>query len=263
MRKGARMLRFGGPLLAGLILLAAVACGFQPRPAALAGGLPANAGDVPPGQAAAYPHDAIQVAGFGRASGVPDVATLSMGVSVTDETVAEARSAAAGAMDKVISALRRQGILSSDIATSHFRIHPEYDYGPDGRNQEGYTVRNGVIVTLRQTDKVAAVIDAAVAAGGDHFLFNNLDFSFSDTAAMERKAREAAVADMQEKAAQLAEFAGRELGDLKLISEGSSGSAGQYYRGFGVMAESAAFDTPISAGESEIIVTVHGVYELK
>ena len=108
------------------------------------------------------------------------------------------------------------------------------------------------------------IIDAAVAAGGDDIVFNSLSFSFSDTSAMELQAREAAVADLAAKAGQLAEFAGRELGDLKLLTEGGGGG--------GIFPEAAVLqlfgfasyglDTPVTAGEGEVTVIVFGIYEL-
>lgn len=119
--------------------------------------------------------------------------------------------------------------------------------------------------TVTDTDDVGPIIDAAVAAGGDDIVFNSLSFSFSDTSAMELQAREAAVADLEAKAGQLAEFAGRELGDLKLLTEGGGGGGGifpeaavQQLFGFA----SYGLDTPVSAGEGEVAVIVFGIYEL-
>jgi uncharacterized protein YggE len=111
------------------------------------------------------------------------------------------------------------------------------------------------------------IIDAAVAAGGDDIVFNRLSFSFADTSAMEQKARDRAVADLEAKAERLARAAGRELGDLKLLTEGVGG-----FGGGGIFQEAALFaldsaasfgrDTPITAGEGEVTVVVFGIYEL-
>ena len=109
------------------------------------------------------------------------------------------------------------------------------------------------------------IIDAAVAAGGDDIVFNSLSFSFSDTSAMELQAREAAVADLAAKAGQLAEFAGRELGDLKLLTEGGGGGGGIFPEAAVLLAAGSAawgLDTPVTAGEGEVTVIVFGVYEL-
>ena len=249
-------------LAAVLFAMLGVACSF-PTPAASLSGGPVSSASYPASQAGVYPFDAIVVTGFGSASGVPDFAKLSLAVSVTSDTVEDARDAAAESMVDVRAALKRQRILNSDIATTHFRIHPEYEYGADGREQVGYTVSNGLTVTVRDTDKVAAVIDSAVAAGGDHLVFNRLGFSFSDTTELEKTAREAAVENMREKATQLAEFSNRELGELKVVSEGVFDESNLSSGAFLLRAESADFDTPISTGEGAVTVNITGVYELK
>ena len=258
-----RILRTAAPLFAVVILLSLTACGTSTQtPLSIGDNGPTETAPVP-AQVPAIPYDTLRVSGLGIATGAPDLTTLSLGVSVTDETVAEARNAAAASMTGVIAALKEQGALEADITTSHFRIYEEYDYSRQTRTKIGYTVSNGVTVIVRQTDQVAGVIDAAVAAGGDHIQFNSIDFSFSDTAAMEREARQAAVANMEENAAQLAEFAGRGLGELKMLSDipvdYAEPSGNQL---LALRAEAAAYDTPISVGEDDIFVVVYGVYEL-
>lgn len=247
--------------VASFALLGA-ACGLQTPAASLSGG---SSGSVfsPGAQAAVYPFDTIVVSGSGSAGAAPDLARLSMAVSVTADTVAVARETAADAMTDVRASLKRHRILDSDIATSHFRIHPEYEYGPDGRDQVGYTVSNGLSVTVRDIDKAASVIDDAIAAGGDHLVFNNLSFGLSDTTELEKTAREAAVDDMREKATQLAEFSDRELGELKMVSEGSFNGPQVPFPAAFARDESAGQATPISSGEVAITVSISGVYELK
>ncbi len=249
-------------LTACSIALLAVACSFQTPTASLSGGSIAGARN-PAAQATVYPFDAIVVTGQGSASAPSDVVRLSLAVSVTADTVADARETAAEAMTDVRASLKRRRILDSDIATSHFRIHPEYEYGPDGRKQIGYTVSNGLSVTVRDIDNAAPVIDDAIAAGGDHLVFNGLNFGFSNTTELEKAAREAAVDDMRDKASQLAVYSGRELGDLKVVSESDFGGPGVPFPAALTRAESADVETPISSGEIAVTVSISGVYELK
>ena len=258
-------------------LLLAVACGLGATPPASlttgAGALAAS-GSAPPEQTGGIAYDAVQVTGFGKATAVPDVATLSMEIEVIDATVAEARARAAASLSEVLDALAEQEIAAADIATSHFRIYPDYDYSSEeGRELRGYQVSNGLRVkvrnteTERKTENLGPIIDAAIAAGGDDIVFNRLSFSFSDTSVMEQQARDAAVADLEAKASQLATAAGRELGDLKLLTEGAAGLGGggdTLYQAFALEAAAAAYapGTPITAGEGEVTVVVFGVYEL-
>lgn len=259
-----RILRTAAPLFATIMLLSVVACATTtPAPSLTDDTLTPEATQTP-AQVEGASYDALRVSGLGIATGTPDLTTLSLGVFVTAETVAEARDAAALSMTKVMTALKNQGVLDADITTSHFRIREEYDYSRQTRKKLGYSVSNGLTVIVRQTDSTAAVIDAAVAAGGDHIKFSNIDFTFSDSSALEREAREAAVAVMQEKASQLAEFAGRELGELKMLSDVPI-DAGGYSQHDRLLAASmeAAYDTPISIGDDDIAAIVYGVYELK
>ena len=208
--------------------------------------------------------DAVEVAGIGSAVGIPDIAVLSLGVSVTADTVSEARNTAADTAQKVVDALMANTVAAEDISTVRFTIHPDYDYSQGESWFRGYNVVNSLRVTVREITAVGDVIDASIAAGGDNIVFNNLDFTFSETGALETEARENAVQDMSEKAAQLARFAGRELGELKKISE-NMGGGGQFdgfdSRTFALELGSA--DTPISAGQDAITVIVYGVYELR
>ena len=251
-----------------LLLLAALAVwGYQQQQPATAAldDSPADAPALPAGQAAGYPYDVIQVSGTGTATGTPDLAHISLSVSATDNTVAAARSAAAVSLQNVLDALRNSGIAAADIATSHFNVHPDYDWSQGERRFRGYVVSSGLDVTLRDTGAVGAVIDAAIAAGGNHIAFDSLRFSFANTGAMAERARQSAVADLQNKAAQLARFSGRQLGNLKLISE--TPPAAGYPQSILARLESAGMSadagTPIAVGEDEIAVTVYGVYELR
>lgn len=243
----------------------------------LAGGIftPANAAGIttperpalPAEQGILYPYDVVMVTGSGKAAGVPDLAHLNFGVSATAETVAEARTQAAEAMQGMLDTLRDNQIADSDISTSYFSVRQDYSYVNGQRQFLGYVVSNHLNVKVRNTDAVGTVIDAAIAAAGDNTEFHGLSFSFSNTAVMERIARQAAVRDMQTKAQQLAQAAGRELGDLKMLSE-ITGDSFSSFRGilsdFAAFApEAAAAPTPIQVGEDEIRVTVYGLYELR
>ena len=259
-------LRYVLPAVAAVALLLAAAWFFGLRPASA---LTERDNNQPATTSSAAfsgqdsQSDAIYLSGRGTATGTPDLAELSLSVSVTADTVAEARTTAAEAMAEVRESLTDKEIAEDDIATSHFRIHPEYEYGPDGRSQIGYTVSNGLNVTVRDTDDLGDVIDSAVAAGGDHLVFDGLDFRISDTSELERDAREAAVDNLAEKAGQFAEFTDRELGNLRIISESPIGEVGGPFleRGFAAQ-PAAAFDTPISAGQQTITVVIYGMYDL-
>ena len=255
------VLPFAG--IAVLLLLAAWAFRLPPVDALTQRDGPPVAGPSQPvAQVAGYPYDVIQVSGTGTAPGTPDIANLALGVSVRDKTVADAKATADASVQAILTALKDNGVADKDRTTSGFRVYPDYDYTDQGRVLRGYEVTYKLKVTVRSIETTGAVIDAAITAGGDNVVFDRLAYSFSDTAAMESKARQAAVTDMRGKAAEMARFSGRQLGKLMVISE-SSIPVDQL---FGAAREFAAMATDSSSfpvGEEEIRVTVHGVYELR
>ena len=212
----------------------------------------------------------IWVTGMGQVTSAPDIATLNGGVEAVAETVAEARSRAAEAMDAMMEALASLGVEDRDIQTTSFNIYPEYQYDREKDKSElvGYRVNNQIAVTIRDLDQVGAVIDDMVEAGGDLARLNGIRFGLDDPKSLEMEARKLAVEDMTAKATELAENAGVSVGDLVYISE----SFGASPRTFD-MAESAASmrvmlaydaaDTPISGGELGVTITVQGVFNLE
>ena len=128
----------------------------------------------------------------------------------------------------------------------------------------GYQVSNNVTVLVRDLDTIDDVIDDAVAAGGNNIRFNGLSFSLEDTADLEVEARADAVAELQEKAAELASLAGVELGDLIYLTESGGAQPPEVRAEFALARAALAYDegpsTPISPGEVVVQVKVFGQY---
>lgn len=107
----------------------------------------------------------ISVSGQGQARGTPDIATVTLGVEASRDTVQAARDDAASAMANIIDVLQEQGVLERDIQTSFFSINPRYDR--EGREITGFVVSNQVTARIRNLDRVGAIIDQSTQAGGD------------------------------------------------------------------------------------------------
>ena len=143
-------LKYGAPVLGVVLLLLAAAWVFGlPPVAALNERADAASHEPLPGenQFAVSPYDLVQVSGVGEASGTPDLANLSLSVTATTDTVAEARNTTAQAAQDVMTALTSNGIDATDVQTSHFRVEDRHNYGSEGRTFVGYEVINGLSVT--------------------------------------------------------------------------------------------------------------------
>ena len=207
----------------------------------------------------------IYVTGSGSVTGEPDIATLDLGVSVEQETVAEAREEAASAMTALIASLKANNVAEKDIKTENFSIHPQYDYTDNGRILRGYRVNNTVRAKIRELATLSDVIDAAAGAGGNSIVINSIQFMIDDTTPLQTQARSLAVKDAEAKAQTLAEASGVTLGEPITITEST------YFEGPPIpfATAEAAFDdaartsTPIVAGELTVTVNVTVVYEIE
>lgn len=203
----------------------------------------------------------VSVSGVGTVSVAPDTASVQLGVTVTESTLAAAQTSASTQMATIIDAVKTAGIEDKDIQTSTYYVSVVQSYDENG-NPSGvvsFQVQNQVNVIIRDITKVGDVLDGAVAAGANTIYGVNFYVDDSTTAASQ--ARKLAVDNAHQRAQELAEAAGLTLGPVVSITEGfSAGPA--YGRGGAGMAYDAAPSTPIQAGSTTIEVDVTVVYQL-
>lgn len=207
----------------------------------------------------------VWVSGEGRVTVVPDLAIVTLGVSAQTATVAESQSQAATSMDKVMAALKANGVAEKDIQTQNYSIR-QVTRWDDKTQQEviiGYNVSNTVTAKLRDIPKAGATIDAVVAAGGDNIRFNGINFSIDKPEQYYTQARELAMKDAKAKADQMAKLSGLTLGPATYVSESSYVPGPTPYPVYKDAAMGAAPSTSISAGEMEVVLNVQIAYSIK
>lgn len=218
------------------------------------------------------PHPSISVSGVGRVSAVPDLAEISVGVQTLRPTAQAALSANTELMTALMTTLEQAGIAKKDIQTSNLSVSPQFSQPrpprpgmPQQADHEppqivGYQVSNTVTLTIRQIDKLGAMLDAVVKAGANQIY--GIQFKVDKPEALLDQARTAAVADARRKAELLAKEAGVVLGPVRQISESSSGGPQPMFRGR-AMAMAASADVPISAGEQELTSSVSVLFDIQ
>ena len=202
----------------------------------------------------------ISVSGTGEVTGTPDTLTMSFGVRVVADTVADAVDRAAASAEAVIAALEGAGVDEADIQTANYSIYPRYDWRNNQEVLLGYEVSNSVVATIRDLDTAGTTIDAVTDAGGDDVTVSGVSFSIEDNDQLIEAAREVAWNDAMAKAEQLASLGGVSLGDPISISESFSTSGPPIaYEEFAVGgADDAA--TPIVPGEQQVTVSIQVVF---
>ena len=204
----------------------------------------------------------ITVSGEGKATGKPDVAMITLGVSRLADTVDAARNGAATSLDAMIKSMTGNGVDKDDIQTQQFNISPEYDYSNGKQLLKGFRVTNVVTAKLRDINKTSKVVDDAITAGGNDVQVQNIAFTIDNPDDLKKQAREAAVADAKAKAQTLASATGVSIGDPISISESSAVSPIPYAAD-ARSAAGAAPATPIEPGTQDVTVNVSITWSIK
>ena len=194
--------------------------------------------------------DTVTASGVGTATAVPNEAQMSFGVESRAATAKAAVAANADAMRKVINALRQA--RAREIATQWVSVYP---VSRDDGGVDGYTASNSVSA-VSDVGEAASLIDAAVEAGANSISGPGLSSSSSEE--LYRQALAKAVSEARERAQVLAKAAGRSVGEITAIVEGSAATPLPY-------AERAALDAsmPIVPGEQETTATVSVTFSLR
>jgi uncharacterized protein len=230
-------------MIGGLVLAVALAPALAPRPA--------RGVDDP------EPDRTISVSSTGTVTLAPDIADLRVGVVVQRAKVRDAQAAAATAMQGVVKALRAAGIAERDIATTTLSLQPVYEYPTNAAPRiTGYELRNGVLATVRDLDRLADAVDGALAAGAT--TLDGITFRVDDPTGAEAQARTQAMKAARVKADALAAAAGVSIVGVASISEQSSPAPWPVPYAAARAADEVA--TPVLPGTSEITVSVSVVY---
>jgi len=207
----------------------------------------------------------ISVIGQGEAYGPPDRATINAGVQVMAPTVIEASRENQASIERIMQALKNEGIDAADVQTADYSVWPEQEHDPRGMDQlriTGYRVNNTVRVTVRNIDRLGQVLAAVMSAGAN--AIHGIAFGVEDTAALEQRARAAAMAEARTRAEALAELAGVKLGRVLQVSQSSDGGYPTPLMGMArSRMEAMAAPVPgISAGQLGVTVQVQVIFEI-
>ncbi len=205
----------------------------------------------------------VSVSGHGEVLAVPDLASVSVGVTSFADTARAALSANNKTMADLRSLLKEAGIAERDTSTSNFAINPRYDYGQGGTQPPkivGYDVTNTVTITARKIDTLGDLLDKAVSAGSNQIF--GISFAISKPDDMLDEARKLAVADARRKAEIYASASAVKLGAILSIVENGGILPPVPMMAKALRAE-AASDVPIAQGEQTLAVDVSIVWEIK
>ncbi|MEO0427434.1 MAG: SIMPL domain-containing protein [Pseudomonadota bacterium] len=214
-------------------------------------------------QESTEPRRTVSVQGSGESAAVPDMASITLGVTTEGRTAGRALDENSRAMAGVIEALQAAGIAERDIATTSVNLNPLYDQRPDAQGRRairGYQATNQVRIRVRDLETLGTTLDAVAEAGATDM--HGIAFGLADPTAALDEARRDAMADARRRATLYAEAAGATLGPVLSINEAGAARPVPFQAGVAMRAE-AAMAVPVSPGEQTIRANVTVVYTLQ
>jgi hypothetical protein len=203
----------------------------------------------------------FSTSGTGKATGIPDTALLSIGVTKEALTVTDAQNQINVAANKIIADLKQLGVEEKNIQTSDYRVSPKYDYTRGDQKITGYTATQTLEVKVTPIDIANKAIDAATLDGAN--LIGGITFTFNDKTKkdLQNKARTEAIKEAKEKAQSLAKAAGMRLGKIVDIQESGNYEPRPMMMDAALKAEGETADTQLQPGENSTTSTITIYYE--
>ena len=201
----------------------------------------------------------ISVSAIGEVSVVPDIATVDITVEQTASTTEVAQSEASSAMGTVLAAMKVLEIADVDLKTSAFSTSEVYDYDVSPAVVTGYRASQTLTVKIRDTERIAAVLDAGPANGATSV--SSLRYEVEDDMRALQEARVQAMTKAKQQAKQIAAAMGVRLGRVVSYSENTAGNPPMYYSALEAMqVEDRA--AQIEVGTEDVQLTVYVTYSL-
>lgn len=202
----------------------------------------------------------LKVEGEGVHLSRPDLMGITAGVVTTGRTAREALTANSQLANRLIEAVRANGIQPRDVETSELSVAPQFEEPDRGRAVDedsvrrivGYVARNRLSLRLRELAKAPDIVDALFNAGANEV--HGPSFRLSDPAPALREARRAAVRAAREEAEIYAEAMGMRITRALRVSERSSFERED--EGYIVITGSSIPKAPLEPGEISTKVTV-------
>lgn len=155
-----------------------------------------------------FPH--LETVGTSQVNIAPDMAEISVQVSLSKDNAKQAKAAVDEAVAKFINRLKQAGVNKQDIQSANLQIQPQYHY-PSNQPKKltGYNASRHITVSVKDLAKLNDILDSALEEGINRV--QNIALKSSNESQAVEQARQAAIEDAKQKAKSLAQGFDRKL----------------------------------------------------
>lgn len=202
----------------------------------------------------------LKVTGQGKVASIPDMATITLGVTSHAKTAAGALLENSTATGEVLKQVATAAIKPRDVQTSGLNLTPRWKNSSSSNGKPptiiGYVVSNQVTIRVRELAELGQVLNLVINNGAN--TFHGLQFGLQHPQPAKDEARKRAVTDAKRKAVLYSEAAGVKLGPITEISEQSGGGSSPVMMHGMAMSEAV----PIAEGEVSVSASINMVFEI-
>lgn len=198
--------------------------------------------------------ETVVVTGESKVKQTNEVASFSAGVNVVNINKEDAIAEVDKKINELIDSIKAFGIATADIKTQNMSLYQQQDPNIAPK----WVVNNTVEITLRDVTKTQALMDLLNKSGANNIYGPN--FRIEDTNDTQKSLVDSAMADAKEKAGIIAKSAGRRLGKVVSVTEGSSGTV---YPMYALKADGLGGGAAAEPGTSTVSKTLIVSFELK
>ena len=207
----------------------------------------------------------IQVTGTAEVAGLPDEATVTMGVEARAKQLDDAQKEVDEAVAKFLQLCDELKIPRKNVSTTSLVINPEYQWPKEGGKPRlvGFFVARHLQVELKDLGKLGGLTTRALSSGVTNVSPPQL--RASNAKELERQALSKAAADARQRAAALAQGAGVKLGDARVLNAQQGYMAPPMPLGMRAMKAEAAdmsAEQTYQPGELKFTATVTAEFDL-
>ena len=205
------------------------------------------------------PPRTVSVTGEGFVEVEPDRAEIVLTVEKEKLTTSEAKAEVDAAVVQLLEMMDRMDIPEESVNSTRLRINPMYNHNRGTRTFRGFNVSRQLQVTLKDLDKLEALLEQSVQKGITRI--NPPRLYHSKEEELKAEARAKASDNAIEKAEALADHFGSELGEIRSVSMQAAPVVRPFHDPFG--APRAAMSMEAGGGGSDTLrlglIKIHAV----
>lgn len=199
----------------------------------------------------------VNVTGKGTVNVTPDQVLIKARIEHTGRSASEVKAQNDKVVNEILQYLKSQDIPSKNIQTEYINLNKDYNYNT---KETFYSANQAISILMEDISKYEKLMSGLLESGLNRI--DGIQFKSSKKEALETEARKKAILDAKEKATQIAQALGQEIGKAHTVNEMESNNFPQPYRAMELKSADSAGEETLAPGEMEITVRVNAAFLL-